>query len=135
MEESRNQNTGYGLCLSNPVRLTSIPLEYIYLGHIISPAGTPFVPNGRRYTCTGMIDCHCGYYLDALGKEVETNIYISAYSRENDIRPPAGWTMSAMEIPKATRRPSAEKKGCIVPFVLTIGSLIFVSVVACCIIF
>lgn len=132
MGESGSQNAGYGLCLENPVRLMGIPLEYIYLGHIISPAGTPFVPSGTRFTCAGMVDCHCGHYLDASGKKVETKIYISAYNRENDIRPPAGWTMSAMEIPKATRGSSAGKKGCLVPFVLTIGSLIAASVAVCC---
>ena len=130
-----NEKSGYGLCVENPVRLTSIPLEYLYLAHLVSPAGTPFVPSGNRSTYTGLIDCHHGHYLNADGERVEANIFLHGYNRENDIRPPDGWSLTPMELPKNMRKSSRAKQGCLVPFVLTIGSLAAASFAICYIIF
>lgn len=129
------QQRGYGLCLEDPVRLTSIPLEYVYLSCIISPAGTPFVASGTRFTCKGMVDCHCGHYLDGEGKEVKVHIYVSAYNRENDIRPPDGWTMKEMQVPKQNKGVAhKEKQGCLIPFALMLGSLVAACFALCVII-
>ena len=131
METNTTQIKGYGLCLEDPVRLTSISLEYVYLSKIISPAGTPFVFSGMQYLCTGMVDCLSGHYLDASGNKVEVCIYLHAYNKMNDIRPPEGWTMSAMEVPKSLRHYNACRKGCLVPFVLTIGTIVSVCFTVC----
>lgn len=145
-----DSSADYGTDPKNPIQLSNIPLAYAYLDGLYFEDGTDAI-FARVSTChtdtghtmdvyaikhVGSDEVVCRLYFDCYVQGVTPDVPKGFYMKVGDRKIRPGESLRGASSGRASKTLSApNKQGCLLPFVLTIGSLVAASVAICCALF
>ena len=138
---AHDDSADFGTDPKNPIQLPNIPMAYAYLDSLYFEDGTDVI-FARVSTC----HTDTGHTMDVYSirrqgsNEIVCHLYFDCYVQGAGPKVPKGFYIKAGDRilrPEDCNRShslvkSSSGKGCIVPIVLTIGSLVAASVAICC---
>lgn len=139
-----DDSADFGTDPKNPIQLPNIPMAYAYLDSLYFEDGTDVI-YARVSTC----HTDTGHTMDVYSikrpgsDEIVCHLYFDCYVQDAKPHVPKGFyikTGDHIVRPAESRRScsatnSTSGKGCLMSFVLTIGSLVVASIVICSMVF